>query len=55
MKMLVNVLLYPGGQRGAASLALLCKPLADARLLDTEFLRVWVYVCAPVATDATYR
>ena len=47
MKMLVNLLLYPGGQRDAASLALLCKSLADVRLSDTVFLRGWACVCAP--------
>ena len=45
--MLGNLFLYPGGQKDAASLALLCKSLADARLKGTMFLRVWAHVCAP--------
>ena len=55
MKMLVNLLLYPGGQRDAASLALLCKSLADVRLSDTVFLRVRACVCAPPQSPQMQR
>ena len=50
-----ELVLAPGRQRDAASLALLCKSLADVRLSDTVFLRVWVCVCAPPQSPQMQR